>query len=225
VEKTMPCVKVLIRTSFTILLLIMVLIISTSSSMADDDGIAIDDDQEDEPNDDDGDDDAIQDAIDDDRIGGEVSVITGDEEHDIATEEYDDDLNITVDKVEKDDILITVSSTNQTGRVVLINLTGDFIKAGGRTVVTMDGNEVNMTDSTLDVLYAQDYWPDKALCSIKAQGSGYLVMLYVPSFSTHIVKITSVLPVNELLSPMALVAEAGTIAILVAAAIVMFRKR
>ena len=113
------------------------------------------------------------------------------------------------------------------GKVVVINFDQGTMDIGkGELRLELDGKVVRATNNPLEVLYAEGSSPSDAVyCVIESEGANQF-MVYVPSFSVHELALTSLGPMDALLSVMGIVAIVGALAVVAVAGFLMLgRKR
>jgi hypothetical protein len=169
---------------------------------------------------------ALLEAISGGRVAGEMSLMVMDGVASYDTMEYQKGFTMQLMSAEKNRLRFMVQSEEHAGKVVVINVDQGTIDPVNRELqVRIDGAEVRMTSNPLEVLYAEGSGSSDAACCIVSSEGTQQVLLYVPSFSTHEVTLTSVGPLDALFTTGGLLAMAGAAALVVVAAIVLTRRR
>lgn len=168
-------------------------------------------------------DDEILDAIKDNRLGAEMSLVCGERGVSFDATEYHPDMTMSVVQGKKGFVQLEISSTVHQGRAVLINL--DQQSMTGQMRVLIDGQVVRLANSSAEVLYADGPRASDACYFLTEEGNTSSVTLYVPSFSTHSIVIEAFLPTPELSTPVGAAVVAGAAALTIVAAVLLFRKK
>jgi hypothetical protein len=168
-------------------------------------------------------DDQILDAIKDNRLGAEMSLVCGDKGVSFDATEYHPDITMNIIDGRKGFVQLEISSSVHQGRAVLISL--DQQSMIGDMRVLIDGNAVRQANNSAEVLYADGDRASDACYFITKEGNTSSVTLYVPSFSTHSIVIESSLPTPDITTPVGAAVVAGAAALTIVAALLLFRKK
>ncbi|MEM0448496.1 MAG: hypothetical protein QW520_01560, partial [Methanomassiliicoccales archaeon] len=107
-----------------------------------------------------------------------------------------------------------------------INVDDTALEAEGREIkARIDGKDVRITSDPLEVLSAEGSNPEDAVFCVRSAGGVSQLMIYVPSFSTHQIEISSIGPLDVLTSMEGALALVGAAALIIMAAIVLVRRR
>jgi hypothetical protein len=169
---------------------------------------------------------AILQAISEGRVAGELSMVLVDGVATYDTMEYRDQFQIHLMSAERDRIRLQVEDQEHRGKVVILNVDEDaFNSQKGELRLELDGAAIRSTTNPLEVLYEEGGdASDAVYCVIESDGvSQFLV--YVPSFSSHQLTLTSLGPMDALLSVMGIVAIVGALAIVAVAGILVLRRK
>jgi hypothetical protein len=169
---------------------------------------------------------AILQAISEGRVAGELSMVLVDGVATYDTMEYRDQFQIHLMSAERDRIQLQVEDLEHRGKVVILNVDeGAFNSQKGELRLELDGVAIRSTTNPLEVLYEDGgEASDAVYCVIESDGvSQFLV--YVPSFSAHQLTLTSLGPMDALLSVMGIVAIVGALAIVSIAGILVLRRK
>ena len=169
--------------------------------------------------------DAILGAISKGRVAGEISLVMRDGVTSYDTMEYRDQFRIQLLSTDRNHIQIQIQDQDQVGKVVVLNVDqGTFDSQAGELKIELDGAPIRATNNPLEVLYAEGTDPADAIyCVIESDGVSQF-MIYVPSFSVHELAVTSLGPMDALLSVMGIVAIVGALAIVAIAGVMMLRR-
>ena len=170
--------------------------------------------------------DAILQAISEGRVAGEISLVLRDGVTSYDTMEYRNQFRIQLLSAERDRIQLRVEDQEHRGQVVILNIDkGTFDSQKGELRLELDGATIKATTNPLEVLYADGSAPSDAVyCVIESDGvSQFLV--YVPSFSVHQLSVSSLGPMDALLSLMGIVAIVGALALVAVAGFLMLKRK
>lgn len=170
--------------------------------------------------------DAILQAISEGRVAGELSLVLRDGVTSYDTMEYRDQFRIQLLSAERDRIQLRLEDQEHRGKVVILNIDeGTFDSQKGELRLELDGATIKATTNPLEVLYADGSAPSDAVyCVIESDGvSQFLV--YVPSFSVHQLSVSSLGPMDALLSLMGIVAIVGALALVAVAGFLMLKRK
>jgi hypothetical protein len=95
----------------------------------------------------------------------------------------------------------------------------------GQMTVKLDGANVKWTANPLNVLYAIGSNNTDALYTVLNGGETSQLLIYVPSFSVHVLSIQSVMPGMEIFGIAGITAGLAALAVVGAAAVVLFVRR
>ena len=170
---------------------------------------------------------AVQDAIIDGRIAGELSLTfrNGSAMYDLM--QYRTGFEVEVQQANQNHVRLAVSSSEHAGKVTIINLDqGTFdTQTGNDMMVTLDGNGVRQTQNPLEVLSASGSLNSDAVYCIESSDNGSQILVYIPSFSTHVLDLSSVSPLASILSLTGLLAVLGAMVAVGAAAFILLRRK
>jgi hypothetical protein len=91
--------------------------------------------------------------------------------------------------------------------------------------VTLDGNSIRQTQNPLEVLSASGSLNSDAVYCIESTDNGSQILVYIPSFSTHVLDLSSVPPLASILSVTGLLAILGAMVAVGAAAFLLLRRK
>ncbi|MEI6795736.1 MAG: hypothetical protein WCK39_02625 [Methanomassiliicoccales archaeon] len=165
----------------------------------------------------------IFDAINDNRLGAEMSLVCGERGVSFDATEYHPDMTMTLVQGKKGFVQLEISSTVHQGRAVLINL--DQQSMTGNVHVLIDGQVVRLANNSAEVLYANGQRTSDACYFLTEEGNTSSVTLYVPAFSTHSIVIESSLPTPDITTPVGAAVVASAAALTIVAAVLLFRKK
>ncbi len=170
--------------------------------------------------------DAILQAISEGKIAGEISLVLRNGTTSYDTMEYRDQFRIHLLSAEQDHIRLQVEDQDHNGKVVIINVDDSTLNAqNGELELLLDGVQIKSTTNPLEVLYAQGSEPSDAIyCVIESNGVNQF-LVYVPSFSTHELSVSSFGAVDSLLSVMGIVAVVGALALVALAGFMVIRRK
>jgi hypothetical protein len=169
---------------------------------------------------------AILQAISQGRVAGEISIVLRDGVATYDTMEYREQFRMQLMSAERDRIRLQVQDQEHSGKVVILNVDeGTFDCQKGELRLEIDGAAVRSTTNPLEVLYAEGSdSSDAVYCVIESDGVSQF-MVYVPSFSVHELTVSSLGPMDALLSAMGIVAIVGALAIVAIAGILVLRRK
>jgi len=172
-------------------------------------------------------DDAVQNAITNGQVAGEFSltVRNGSAMYDLM--QYRMGFGLKVQQAEENHLRLEVSSSEHAGKVVIVNLDqGTFdTRTGNDMIITLDGNGIRQTQNPLDVLSASGSQDSEAVYCITNTDHGSQMLVYIPSFSTHVLDLSSVSPLASVLSIAGLLAVLGAMVAVGAAASLLLRRK
>jgi hypothetical protein len=169
---------------------------------------------------------AMLQAIIQNRMACEVSLMVrnGNAMYDIM--EYQHQFRMRVMEAERNRVVIEVSSANHEGKVILMNMDLQTMETkNGQMTVKLDGANVKWTANPLNVLYATGSNNTDALYTVLNGGETSQLLIYVPSFSVHVLSIQSVIPGMEIFGIAGITAGLAALAVVGAAAVVLFVRR
>jgi hypothetical protein len=170
---------------------------------------------------------AVQDAIVDGRIAGELSLTfrNGSAMYDLM--QYRMGFGLEVQQANQNHVRLAVSSNEHEGKVAIINLDqGTFdTQTGNDMTVTLDGNGIRQTRNPLEVLSASGSLNSDAVYCIESTDNGSQILVYIPSFSTHVLDLSSVPPLASILSVTGLLAVLGAMVAVGAAAFLLLGRK
>jgi len=169
---------------------------------------------------------AMMQAIIQNRMACEISLMVrnGSAMYDIM--EYQHEFRMTVMQAEQNRVMLQVSSENHEGRVILMNMDQLTMETkNGEVAVKLDGKNVRSSTNPLEVLYATGSNESDAVYTVLQIDDASQVLVYVPSFSTHIISIESILPGAEIFGIAGVVAIVSAVAIVGVATFALFTKK
>jgi len=169
---------------------------------------------------------AMLQAIIQNRMACELSLMVrnGNAMYDIM--EYQHQFRMSVMEAERNRVVIEVSSPNHEGKVILMNMDMQTMETKkGQMTVKLDGADIRWTANPLDILYATGSNGSDALYTVLNGGETSQLLIYVPSFSVHVLSIQSVLPGTEIFGIAGIAAGLAAVAVVGAAAAVIFVRR
>ena len=169
---------------------------------------------------------AMLQAIIQNRMACELSLMVrnGNAMYDIM--EYQHQFRMRVMEAERNRVVIEVSSPNHEGKVILMNMDMQTMETKkGQMTVKLDGAAVRWTANPLDVLYATGSNSSDALYTVLNGGETSQLLIYVPSFSVHVLNVQSVMPGMEIFGIAGIAAGLAAVAVVGAAAVVIFVRR
>jgi len=170
-------------------------------------------------------DDQIMQAMMKNRIAGEISLIVRDGCAVTNTMEYQNHFRIRAMEAEQNRIVLQVSSENHEGKVVIVNMDRETLRTQDREIeVRLDGLGVEPTDNPLEVLYASGAEMDDCRYMLVETEDSVQLLVYVPSFSTHLLSIESILPGEEIFGLPGVLAIVGAVSIVGVAAVFIRKK-
>lgn len=165
-------------------------------------------------------------AVTQNRIGGEISLIASDGSAMYDIMEYHHRFRITVMSAVRNSVMLQVSSEDHEGKVVVVNFDRETMDAGENSIkVNIDGNEVREVSDICGVLFATGSNATDAVFSVMSDGDICHLMIYIPAFSTHVIKIQSISILDMILAPEGLSALFIGLLIVSISAVVLFKKR
>jgi hypothetical protein len=165
-------------------------------------------------------------AIIQNRMACELSLMVrnGNAMYDIM--EYQHQFRMRVMEAERNRVVIEVSSPNHEGKVILMNMDMQTMETkNGQMTVKLDGADVRWTANPLDVLYATGSNSSDTLYTVLNGGETSQLLIYVPSFSVHVLSVQSVIPGMEIFGIAGIAAGLAALAVVGAAAAVIFVRR
>lgn len=163
-------------------------------------------------------------AILDGRVGGEVSIVVRNGTALVNTMEYTHQFHINVTKAERNRIVMEVRADQPEGKVVIINIDRESLQLDGRELsVKVDGREMDEVEELADVLYPSSF--ENGCYGLIKSEEYTQVLVYLPSFSTHMVEIDSVDPLFEVLGIKGVVASVAGIGLIALAAAFLVTRR
>jgi hypothetical protein len=170
---------------------------------------------------------AVQTAIANGKVAGELSLIVRNGSAMFDLLQYQAGFMLEIQQVSENHIQLTASSNEHEGRVAIINLDqGTFDTQMDRDIiVTIDGKVIRQTQNPLDVLSNSGSQDGDAVYCIESTLNGSQIMIYVPSFSTHVLDISSVSPLASVLSVTGLVAFLGAMVTVGGATYLLFGRK
>ncbi|MDD1743373.1 MAG: hypothetical protein LUO85_01965 [Methanomassiliicoccales archaeon] len=172
-------------------------------------------------------DDAVQDAIASGKVAGELSLTVRNGSAMFDLMRYRMSFTFDLQEAAQNHLRLAVSSTEHEGRVAIINLdqsTFDTLK-GNDVTVTLDGRAIRQTQDPLDVLSASGSQDSDAIFCVESTANGSQMMVYIPSFSTHVLDLSSASPLASVLSLAGLLAVIGAMAAVGVAAFLLLRRK
>jgi len=169
---------------------------------------------------------AMLQAIIQNRMACELSLMVrnGNAMYDIM--EYQHQFRMRVMEAERNRVVIEVSSPDHEGKVILMNMDMQTMETKkGQMTVKLDGANVRWTANPLDVLYATGSNSSDAIYTVLNGGETSQLLIYVPSFSVHILNVQSVMPGMEIFGIAGIAAGLAAVAVVGAAAAVIFVRR
>jgi hypothetical protein len=169
---------------------------------------------------------AMLQAIIQNRMACELSLMVrnGNAMYDIM--EYQHQFRMRVMEAERNRVVIEVSSPNHEGKVILMNMDMQTMETkNGQMTVKLDGADVRWTANPLDVLYATGSNSSDTLYTVLNGGETSQLLIYVPSFSVHVLSVQSVIPGMEIFGIAGIAAGLAALAVVGAAAAVIFVRR
>ncbi len=169
---------------------------------------------------------AVLQAVVQDRIGCEISLMVRDGSTMYEVMEYQHQFRLRVLDAERNRITLQVSSEDPAGKVVLMTMDRQTLETrNAELAVMIDGVAVAQTSNPLDVLYASGSAPEDAVFTVLQDGETSQFLVYVPSFSTHSLSIESVVLGADLLGLAGIVAVIGAVAVVGVASVMLFRRK
>jgi hypothetical protein len=171
---------------------------------------------------------AVQTAIANGKVAGELSVIVRNGSAMFDLLQYQTGFVLEVQQASENHVQVVASSNGNEGRVAIINLDqGTFdTRTNNDIVVTIDGKTIRQTQNPLEVLGDSGSQEGDAVYCIENTLNGSQLMIYVPSFSTHVLDISSVSPLASVMSITGLLAFLGAMGTVGVATYLLFvRKR
>ena len=169
---------------------------------------------------------AMLEAIVRNRMACEISLIVrnGSAMYDIM--EYQHQFRMTVTQAEQNRITLQVSSEDHAGKVILMNMDRLTMETkNGQVTVKIDGKGVRASTNPLEVLYASGSSDEDAVYTVLQNADSSQLLVYVPSFSTHVLSIESLIPGAEIFGIAGIAAVIGAVVVVGSAATVLFIKR
>lgn len=161
----------------------------------------------------------VEEGIANGTIGAEVRVAKG---RPIEREHF---TNIETDVVyENGTITMNVGSEEEAGKILVITVDNETVSQGALKV-TYDGEEIQPVEKWKDLASAlkqSDAENGTAVYFIRPCEGGYQIFIAVPHFSDHTITIQGM---AEVIKPLAAYVVVGAVAVIAAAAAVLFRKR
>ncbi len=172
-------------------------------------------------------DDAVQNAIANGKVAGELSLTVRNGSAMFDLMQYRMSFALEVQQAAQNHIRLAVSSTEHEGRVAIINLDQTTFETltGNEIIVTLDGRGIRQTQNPLDVLSASGSQDSDAVFCIESAANGSQMMIYIPSFSAHVLDLTSASPLASVLSFTGLLAVLGAMAAVGVAAFLLLRRK
>jgi len=169
---------------------------------------------------------ALLKAISEGRVAGEMSLLIKDGLASYDAMEYGSGFSMQLVSAERNRVQLKVESQEHAGKVIVLNVDqGSLDSSKGEFTVQLDGADVRVTTNPLEVLYAEgSEVSDAVCCVIESEGTNQ-ILVYIPSFSVHVLDLTSLGPMDALLSGMGIAAILGAVAIVGVAGIILFKRR
>jgi len=141
------------------------------------------------------------------RAGAEVSVGKSDN---YSIVNYSDDVNVTIGSIETDHVRMEINSSNHSGKFILMNIDNSSLswKEGQKINLYLDNKSINEVEKESELYNASEssYWLNKT-------GNNRMqAMMYIKSFSTHLVDIVVAAPVTPAPTTVATAAATPTAA-------------
>jgi hypothetical protein len=163
----------------------------------------------------------ILDAIASSRLGGEMSLVCGEQGASFDVMEYDQGLTMKMLQARRGFVQLEISSDESEGRAVLINL--DRGSMPGNMRVLVDGVQVRLAASSAEVLYA-DGGADACYYVMEEENTSS-VALYLPALSTQSVVIESSVPLPDISTSTGAIVLVCAAALTIVAAVLLFRRK
>ena len=143
---------------------------------------------------------AVQTAIANGKIAGELSLIVRNGSAMFDLSQYQTGFVMEVQQASENHVRLTASSDDHEGRVAIINLDQATIdtRTNNEIIVTLNGKVIRQTQNPLDVLSNSGSQEGDAVYCIESNLNGSQIMIYIPSFSTHVLDISSISPASPL---------------------------
>jgi len=169
---------------------------------------------------------ALLHAITQNRVGGEVSLITRGVGAMYDIMEYHQRFRIEVMSAFRNSVTLQVSSEDHEGKIVLLNFDRETMNAEETSIeVIIDGEEVREASDICGAVLATGSSSSDAVYSVLSDGDLCHVIIYVPTFSTHVIQIQGISIFDKVLTPEGLSALFTGILVVFISAIVLFKKR
>lgn len=170
---------------------------------------------------------AVQTAIANGKVAGELSMIVRNGSAMFDLLQYQTGFKLEIQQAGENHVRLSASSEDHGGRVAIINLDqGTFdTRMDNDIIVTMDGKVIRQSQNPLEVLSNSGSQEGDAVYCIERNQNGSQIMIYVPSFSTHVLDISSVSPLASVLSVTGLIAFLGAIATVGVATYLLFGRK
>lgn len=127
----------------------------------------------------------IENAIMNGKIAAEVALMYRDGNGICIEQTYHHQFRMQVLSLNQNRIQLEVSAENHEGKVLMLKFDRETFNASGGIKVTIDGNEVKSSTTIDGVLEASGSEIEDARYYIYDNGQEYVLLTYIPSFSTH----------------------------------------
>ncbi|MHC1679870.1 MAG: hypothetical protein AB9860_01285 [Methanomassiliicoccales archaeon] len=165
----------------------------------------------------------LMDAVEDGRISAEVFLAINEEGAGSDIVPYDTNIQVEVLSVKQNRFQIGTGMENPDGMLLLVHVEKDIVEmVEGRLQVELEGTDLQPVQNFMVLIYEH---PEEPSYAVIDDGDANQMLIYLPSTTLGEVTVEGIGPWAALLTPAGIIVTVGSIALVLIAGFMAFRKR